>query len=226
MESRDHQAFWRALGIAVLVHGLLLLIPSARQAFQHIGPPQLLRLSLIRQSPETPAKRETSVVPAVPAPVSSRPEFPNTIEPPITRQPAPAQESGVVSEPAPEAVATLLSRQFDYELPPDPFEGFHPEKTEHGDFRYPERPTLEAVLQAPSVQLPFEDTRVYLVDSYDPGPVGSIDRFFDKVTVPFGFTTKHGTRVQCAWIMIVAGCAWGPEEFYKRARQARRRILD
>lgn len=79
----------------------------------------------------------------------------------------------------------------------------------------------ENTLRTPTpLKLPFEDTRIYLVDSYDAGLGGSIERFFDKATVPFGWTTKGGTRIQCAWLMIIAGCSWGDKElFYRKARR-------
>ena len=83
---------------------------------------------------------------------------------------------------------------------------------------------LEEVLKQPSLQLPFRDTRIDLVDSYDPGFVGGVEKFFDTVTVPFGFTTKNNTRVQCAWILVLAGCAWGDASSYYNAQtRARKR---
>jgi hypothetical protein len=37
--------------------------------------------------------------------------------------------------------------------------------------------------------------------------------------VPFGFTTKNNTRVQCVWVLVFAGCGWGHKTlFYRPAK--------
>ena len=49
------------------------------------------------------------------------------------------------------------------------------------EWREPETPTID--------ELPFEDTRIYLVDSYVDGIMGGIDRFWNDVSIPFGYSS-------------------------------------
>ena len=95
--------------------------------------------------------------------------------------------------------------------------------TERPDYYVRYRPALDDVLNEPSVQLPFHDTRIYLVDHYDSGFLGGMQKFWDDVTVPFGFTTKNNTRVQCAWVLVIAGCAWGDASLFYAAQRAKKR---
>ncbi|WP_395374584.1 hypothetical protein [Marinicella sp. W31] len=43
---------------------------------------------------------------------------------------------------------------------------------------------------------------------YAPGFEGSIERFFDKITVEKEFTTKYGTKIKCAMVGILMACSW------------------
>lgn len=114
----------------------------------------------------------------------------------------------------------ILSRQFEYETPESLFGPKEPMVDGKPEYYARYRPALKQVLNEPSLQLPFRDTRVYLVDSYSAGFGGSVERFFDNVTVPFGWTTKNNTRVQCAWVLVIAGCSWGHNSlFYREARK-------
>lgn len=89
-----------------------------------------------------------------------------------------------------------------------------------------ELPLANSLRVPTPIQLPFVDTRIYLVDSYDAGIGGSVERFFDSVTVPFGWTTEGGLRVQCAWMMIIAGCTWGDKELFYRKAERRKEIME
>jgi hypothetical protein len=91
-------------------------------------------------------------------------------------------------------------------------------------YRAAPRDSLDDVLNAPALQLPFEDTRIYEVAHYEAGFNGAVDRFWDTVAVPFGFTTKNNTRIQCAWVLIIAGCSWGHKTLFHR--EARKRKAD
>ena len=223
----QNRIFWRALGVALLVHASLLLIPSVRYAVFEHSPVPSLQLNLKRPAAEQPmaTEPETPVETIQPDPVEieQNPPEPVMAQVPESVKP-PETEPQVTSEPERPLTPRLLSRQFDYEKQADPLAGFTrmPEEPPRAEFQYRERDNLETVLNEPSMQLPFKDTRIYLVDSYDPGWSGSVDRFFDNVTVPFGFTTKHGTRVECRWMLIVAGCGWGPARTFYKGQQARR----
>lgn len=115
----------------------------------------------------------------------------------------------------------LIATQFNLEnQSPEPLFGTKKQTDDLPEFHFRQRPTLESVLRQSSLQLPFKDTRVYLVDSYDPGWAGSVDRFWDTVSVPFGFTTRNNTRVQCVWVLVLAGCGWGHTSlFHKKAKR-------
>jgi hypothetical protein len=114
----------------------------------------------------------------------------------------------------------LLSRQFELDTAEPMFGAVEPTTDDRPDFYLRQRAVLEDVLNEPSLQLPFRDTRIYLVDSYSPGLGGSVERFWDGVTVPFGWTTKNNTRIQCSWVLILAGCSWGHVSlFHQKAKR-------
>jgi len=219
------RAFWIALGAALFLHAMLLLIPTGPQRVIPSHPSKPINVSLTQWVPGSAPLGSPSPE-RLPDPIEN--PSPKSIDPPL--QKADPGENEVKTTPDPEPasvnVTYLLSRQFDYRTATEPFAKPQPESIEEADFYFRERTTLADVLPKPSIQLPFEDTRIYLVDSYGPGLSGSLDRFFDNATLPFGFTTKSGTRVQCAWILVVAGCAWGPAELFYNGQKARRRHAD
>jgi len=43
---------------------------------------------------------------------------------------------------------------------------------------------------------------------YSPGFEGSVERFFDKVTIKKEFTTKYGTKIQCGMVLFIMACSW------------------
>lgn len=228
MRHHQNRVFALILCAATLLHVLFLLIPVARQAI--MAPKNMHSVQVRLQRPAAPQPPQVPV--AEPAPEEIQPEP----APPQTESMlAPATPSLAVQPPSPEpepekkneATRTgrqVLSWQFDYE-PDEPLfgHGVTPSET-RPDFYLRDRAGLEDVLNAPSLQLPFADTRIYLVDSYSPGVGGSVERFFDSVTVPFGWTTKNNTRVQCGWVLVFAGCSWGHVSLFHR--EARKREPD
>ncbi|MEE4294316.1 MAG: hypothetical protein V2I79_10150 [Xanthomonadales bacterium] len=209
-----------AFALAVILHGLLLTIPAARKAVIEAVSTPAVTVRLTRPVPvmKTPVQPEEIIVVSSPAPLPA-PEKSEPQTPPI-KEPVPA-------EPASAASARLSASRILLDLEErrkaDPLAFLRPADEKAPEFRIHSGPVLDEVLKEPSLQLPFEDTRIYLVDSYDPGLAGGIERFFDNVTVPFGFTTKNNTRIQCAWILIVAGCSWGDVSYYAAKDQARKR---
>ena len=116
----------------------------------------------------------------------------------------------------------MLSSQFDYEkFGQKALFGSVKQTEDSPDFYVRQRTSLEMALNQPSLQLPFEDARIYLVDSYDAGFMGGLDKFWDTVSVPFGFTTKNNTRVQCVWVLVIAGCGWGHKTLFHRPARHR-----
>lgn len=235
MTSGDRQRsrrFGAFLLAAIGLHAALLLVPSVRHAV--LEPPRApvvqVRLQAATPPAETPADEtepppEETVQPPpdrLPEPEPPRPR--PAPEPVVRRAPPPAAPEETPEE-TPEPPVISAHRILDDLAEArrrDPLSGVDTGPAAYAPFR----PSLDEVLNAPSLQLPFRDTRIYLVDSYDPGIGGSVDRFFDNVTVPFSFQTKNNTRIQCAWILVVAGCAWGDASLFYAADKARKRPQD
>ena len=204
---------------AVLLHLLLLLVPVIRQTAEV---PETQPGICIRLAPQTVVEE--------PEPLQEPPPEPERIQPaePIELADLPAPEPEPETAPLPEkppVTAHRILNELREKQENDPLASIvYTDPQDRPDYAALDRPVLEEVLKQPSLQLPFRDTRIYLVDSYDPGFVGGVEKFFDDVTVPFGFTTKNNTRVQCAWILVHASCAWGDASSYYNAQtRARKR---
>ena len=222
MKSRlaQHRSFALLFAAVTLLHLSLLLIPVVRQMAPDNAAPDIVSVRLSPQAVEEPA----------PEPL---PE-PEPVEPPPLIPPEPV-ELAELPEPDPEPAtpapvekprisAHRILSELRERQSADPVTGFlAADQDEKADYYVRYRPALEDVINEPSLQLPFRDTRIYLVDSYDPGFLGDVQRFFDDVTVPFGFTTKNNTRIQCAWVLVIAGCSWGNVSYYYAADKARKR---
>ncbi|MGJ8664620.1 MAG: hypothetical protein ACSHWU_13265 [Marinicella sp.] len=59
-------------------------------------------------------------------------------------------------------------------------------------------PFLDESVDKPKLQMKF----------YAEGFTGSIEKFFDKITIKKTFTTKYGTKIHCAVIGVIAACGW------------------
>ena len=215
-----HRTFTLVLAAVTLLHLLLLLIPVVRQqAMEQMPSPSIS----IRLNPP-PAQETPPEPPLEPKPIEPPPLEP--VEPielaelPETQvEPTPVTEQETPSINAYRILSDLREKQ-----EADPLASSVAVDPRHQpDYFARARPVLEEVINEPSLQLPFRDTRIYLVDSYEEGFLGGVDKFFDDVTVPFGFTTKNNTRVQCAWILVLAGCSWGDVSYYYARDKARKR---
>jgi len=227
--DRQSRRFGYFLLAAIGLHATLLLLPAVRHAV--LEPPRAPVVQVRLQAtaveaavveeeapPETlpePPPETLPEPPAKPPPLPGPPPSPA----PVARR-APPPETPVEDEPAPPVItAHRILDDLAEARRSDPLLGVDTGPAVYAPFR----PSLDEVLNEPSLQLPFRDTRIYLVDSYDPGIGGSIDRFFDTVTVPFSFQTKNNTRFECAWILVIAGCAWGDASLFYAADKARKR---
>jgi hypothetical protein len=206
----NNRGLWLFFALAIVVHAIFILAPRPDKMVAQVTERPSVRVQLVSQ----PQAVEVEQPPEPESFVEWRePEPPTLDELPL----APVIESQppvpvVVQQLPSNNSKRLLSNQFDYE-------GFVPEPEDRPDFYLRQRTSLEMVLNQPLLQLPFEDSRIYLVDNYDDGIMGGIDRFWDNVAVPFGFTTKNNTRVQCVWVLVIAGCNWGHKSlFYRPAR--------
>ena len=222
MRSRlaQHRNFTLLLAAVTLLHLLLLLIPVVRPLAPENTPSPTVTIRLSTQPQE-----ETAPEP-LPEPEPPEPPPLEAVEPvELAELPAPEPEP-LEPEPAakPQVNAYRILSDLREKQDSDPLASFVTgDQEDRPDYYVRYQPSVEDVINEPSLQLPFRDTRIYLVDSYDPGFMGDVQRFFDDVTVPFGFTTKNNTRVQCAWILVIAGCSWGDVSYYYASKKARKR---
>lgn len=170
------------------------------------------------------------IEPPVLDPVEVEPEIEPEIKPEIEPEVKPEPERPVAepapepskqnesNEPTPEAstppkaaspqlkatdVMQMLNNRKSIEITPEfeartqPAKDFFVPSPEVTDW-YADVPYLDESVDKPRVQMQF----------YSAGFQGSIERFFDKITVSKTFTTKYGTKIHCAWIGIIAACSW------------------
>ena len=213
---------WRFGSILVavtLLHGLMLLIPVVRQAVFEPAPAPVVKVELKRPPKPEPAAPITAPEPRPLQPVEPV-ELADLPEPPPMPEPEPAP----TEPPPPPITAHRIISSIAAQRERDPLSVLDAGKpAEKPDYYVRYRPALDDVLNEPSMQLPFRDTRIYLVDHYDDGFLGGMQKFWDDVNVPFGFTTKGNTRIQCAWILVIAGCAWGDASMFYSAQRAKKR---
>jgi len=209
--------------LALVAHLALLLAPVMREETVERDENRSLKLRLA-PTPISPGAVVDMPATARPVPEETAAPPARILEPPLPpRPPEPEVERITRSSDEPTATPLVLARQYD--LQPNTFRSVFGEPTprsgdDNPDFHFPPVTSLDAVLNEPSLQLPFADRRIYLVDSYDNGVMGDIDRFWDTVTVPFGFTTRNNLEVKCAWVLIIAGCAWDHKSrFYRPAKR-------
>jgi len=216
----QHRSFALLFAAVTLLHLMLLLIPVVRQMAPDEESSTVVSIHLSPQAVEEPAPEP------LPEPEPLEPPALTPAEPiELAELPEPEPEPGA---PAPVEKPRISAHRILSDLREkqsiDPVTGFTPaDQDEKADYYVRYQPVLEDAINEPSLQLPFRDTRIYLVESYDNGPAGAMQRFWDNVTVPFGFTTKNNTRVQCAWILVIAACGWGDVSYYYAKDKARKR---
>lgn len=223
--TRQTRSFGVFLVVVSLLHAALLLIPSVRQIVLDPTPAPVLAVRL--QTPAAAVERVTEPPPTAPQRVAEAtpPPPPATVRPAPESAPPAAREPETEPEP-PVITAHRIISDLAEARRRDPLVRRETDTEPAALFRAPIGASLDDVLNEPVLQLPFRDRRIYLVDSYDAGVVGGIDRFFDRVTVPFAFQTKNNLRVQCAWVLILAGCSWGDASLFYAADKARKRPRD
>jgi hypothetical protein len=217
--NRDNRSMGLFFGLAVALHAALIMVPLSKQMIATVEEQIAVEIRLI-QPAEAPPERP----PPQPAPERRKPEITALEElpsPPEMKSP-PLEETD--QQPPPPSSKRMLSSQFDYERSVrQPIFGPSDQQVDAPDFFYRKAPSLDAVLNRPALQLPFEDTRTYLVDYYEDGFMGGMGKFWDNVSVPFGFTTKNNTRVQCVWVLVIAGCGWGHNSMFQKSARYRGR---
>ncbi len=59
-------------------------------------------------------------------------------------------------------------------------------------------PYLDEEVDKPRVAMRF----------YAPGIEGSVERFFDKISIKKKFTTRYGTEIYCVYVALIVACSW------------------
>jgi len=208
----NNRGLWLFFAMAIVVHAVFILALRTKKMVAPVTERPSLQVQLISHPPAVEVEPPLEPKPLVEWREPEPPTLDELPPSPVTEPQPPTPV--VVQQPPSRNTRRLLSRQFDYE-------GFAQGSEDKPDFYPRQRASLEMVLNQPSLQLPFEDSRIYLVDSYADGIMGVIDRFWDDVTVPFGFTTKNNTRVQCVWVLVIGGCGWGHKTLFYRPAKLR-----
>ena len=223
---------WLALAVAFGLHVLFLLIPLPGPVPDSRPVSVLIELQLTPFDPLPPTE-EISVpdLPPLPEPATAHGD-PTPESPPLMKTPAqtpiatPRAATLTPIERNPERMniekkarltRSVLSSQFITEesaadqLFGKPVEWYSTaawKKSLQTEFHFPGKPNLIAMLDQPMQELPFEYTPGLVHFAYEPGVKGDLQRFWDKITPEFGWTTKYGTEVRCIWVLVIAGCAW------------------
>ena len=217
--KHDHRGAGLFFALAITVHVVLIMVPLTKEIDVTVEEHRSVEVRLV-----SPVKESQQITPVKQPPDWRKPEV-QALEklPASPEMVAPPAQEVVQQAPSPSS-KRVLSSQFDYERSiGEPLLGSAEQKADAPDFYFRQRDTLETVLNQPSLQLPFEDTRIYLVDHYEDGITGKMERFWDTVSVPFGFTTRHNTRVQCVWVLVIAGCGWGHKTLFHQPARYRER---
>lgn len=211
---------------AVLLHLSLLLVPVTRELAREWTQTEPIKLRLTA-APRERAVPEPVFEEAMPVPerLSAREIALEAIpEPPVTREPAQTDpQDNTPTQLPPMLQQRIISSQFLLEQDArqtylDAIDALE----QRPDYFSRDQASLYDVLNEPVLQLPFKDTRIYEVAYYEAGFNGAVDKFWDTVSVPFGFTTKNNMRVQCVWVLILAGCAWDHKTVFHREAKRRK----
>ncbi len=210
---------------------LLLLMPKS-WILDFIEPDTLHRIELTLSTPDIEQeKTQTDPTPEV-SPPTEPITTPQSTQPtpspkPIPKQepkpqpnptPQPSTSAKAVKEPptpAPKQVETspklssgqvlrMMQQPTDVDISDTVFA---PSDHNHQSFQ-PHVP----VAQAWQSDLPYLDESVdrprVQMNFYSEGFMGSVERFFDKITYEKTFTTKYGTKIHCALVALITVCSW------------------
>ena len=215
--SLVNRRFYAALGVALAVHAALMLLPFQKQQAHPAKAAGLLKVHLAALPAKAARAEELHLDPkplaaaqAPPAAIEPMPPAPRAAVPPVASKPEPNRVEG----PEPERLRhSILASQFlggrqednaSFSLAP---RQKNPEV--QTEFHLPHRASMYEVMMPPLPDLPFAHQPGFVEFSYTaPGFLGELQYFFDVITPEFEFKTKHGTRVKCALILVIAGCAW------------------
>ncbi len=195
---------------------LLLLLPKP-WSFNTLLSEHVIEVKLVEQitekkapppieiKPQQPTQAEIPEVTQTnevnqPPPTTSPPVEPNVPQQQQTRTPPTTPPEQLLKATD---VMKMVKNRKSLDLPTEfqartaPAKDFYIPKQQVTDWRA-DIPFLDESVDKPRLQMNF----------YAEGIEGSIEKFFDKITVSKTFTTKYGTKIHCAWIGIIAACGW------------------
>ncbi len=186
-----------------------------------LTPNNVLEIALLKDQPSLPDPPTTPTNATIPADSVTKQPKTNPIpsastktKKPIkaTKQPAPTATepssnptTQILTAPQLNAgdVLQMLQHRSSVDITPEfqartqPLTDFHIPAPEIHDW-LANIPYLDESKDKPKLQMQF----------YAEGIEGSIEKFFDKITISKTFTTQYGTKIHCALIGVVAMCGW------------------
>jgi hypothetical protein len=236
LRTGKRSGIWLAVGLAIALHGIFLLLPLTRENQPGQDRRRALEVELATAETQQPIRVTAEAAPgdasrqptgeaapkALPGPVEETAEAITALQPLDTSEPSAALKPSSranehdldnLSEMEKEVLtSTILARQYiTEESVSDRLFGnpLVPDSSDlQKDFHYPLRPDLFEMLDKPLPDLPFSYTPGLVYFAYEPGLKGDLQRFWDVITPEFGWRTRYGTEVKCALIVIIPGCVW------------------
>ena len=221
-----HTRIGPALAIALVLHAILLLLPLSRQLPLDGHESIEIQVQLINAgskpvdrkpvSPATPAEGVIEVKPAPPPMQASVLSGPSTVNLTAIRR----EQDQLPDRLSPDPKSMLDTDQLTHRILASPYIseesvtdqlfGKAPvQDIPDPDYHRPAQEDMFTVLNAPLPELPFDYAQGLMKFSYEPGAIGKVQRFFDVITPEFGWTTRYGTKVECAWVLVIVACGWG-----------------
>lgn len=137
-------------------------------------------------------------VPVIPQP-STEPTVKAILPIPSTATPAPASIPSITGAELIQQSKNSTSIEItpEFQARSGPATDFFMPEVQATDW-YADIPYLDESVDKPQLEMRF----------YAEGIEGSVERFFDRITVKKTFTTKYGTKIHCAWIGVIVNCGW------------------
>jgi len=210
----NNQAFYWVLAGVILAHAFLVFSPWFRADQPEAPAYELTQIQLITAPRQVESLEPASLAAAVPevASAESVSQPVPAAEPPAPEPlppPSPLSPSEIVRDDLGLRARILASPYLDEEsMTANLFSMRTESKEKNAAFHFRDRPNMDSNLNPVPNQLPFANGPHFVVASYTPGLTGDVQRFFDTVTLEKEWVTKNGTRVKCAWVLILGGCGW------------------
>jgi hypothetical protein len=153
---------------------------------------------------------ERTAEPAAPEKVAHEPTALASLAPSVQ----PTKDRPEISEPDHQAAKALLTRILSSpyldEDPPQlqPFPGQDSPAAGVTELRVAQWSAPDPLVYSQPARLPFADAPQLAIEYYEDGLMGGMQRFRDSITFSKTWTTRNGTWIGCALILIIPACAW------------------